>query len=1311
MRLWRQLPSDLCRHRAILRDRSLSDPQFVLFLVSTTAAFAGLSWLAGRRALARLLPRLLILTALVLVPLIFYRFNWQSYLPPKILVLHFLSRHALRRLSSLRPVAETHPQPGPHPPGRALPDLVPFFVAGRQHGRIGLAPHQLQRLFRVHAHVFHYARAIHFLRLCVNLSCVTQIAMSIFGMMQISRKIPEKYVFTHDQAVSTIGNVNFCSYYLDVVLPVAGALLIYNFMRYRRTWMFALIAAVEVVLYNYVFYEIGDFPRFIAGTLVAYLLLSAMEWIALSMADRSGQLSLPAFLTTKLYVYSLLFGFLHLFVIDSRGSHVGVLTCLVAMISTWAYFQGAFDLTRLFQRKEHFSGTPSEAKFNWRVSWTLISLLIGCVVVAGVVITVAGYGDSKLGNRWLTAAKDPIVNWMPQWFFYFSGYLFNIFAIGLLLVAVLIAWALVTWVFKQPGYAAASSRTPEEPGENRGRFSQTDRTIATAWAVSFGVALLVGAGLIYLTYQGNARVTELHLEQGYELNSTLPTGETVALPGWLDFWSSLEAIKSHGLFRGMALAALILGGLAALLFLAALVPMEYTPENLRRTTVLLLISAGLAVLCVLAMPLALAYRLAFAVLLVSFYLILYNAVRHVSLRRVEESTTSHWLGMTALNTLLPMLLLVIALGFHHPTILNIWRGKLKDFSSTDLNTILFRFEIWKKTSRMIFDCDAAGVTDFANNNFLFGIGAGNFKVIELWFTALPENRVLGKEVLARDPHSYYFLVASEAGVFGVIAMFWLFLVIGWTMIRYLQWSSRQVQRVRLAPEHKRMPRVIHQYSLLFYLMWGFFGAFMATVAHCAFEFNWTQPASATLIYFTAAAALGLSQASWRKEREAIVFESARQQYLKESPYTDAQQRAAAAMEKGDPFDAFAARMAPRAGLASLVALLLVVALFHTGARHFMGENYLKWGMIFQETDTDGNPNDGLMLRYYTDMFRSFRRAIELWPQQMEIFYILGRYHIDIAHDIESMIRIQDSTQQAQRVNWARLAGLDVTVEGLERSMEKYLLEGARTHFVDIYMNPNYKWAHNNQGVTMDMLGRLTRDPNSLAFEVARQAYERALIIDTEQIYALFNLGLGYMRRARSTGNTDDWQKAIDLLERASLVDPSKPETFSELASAYANTGQYAKAQETLLRWGQWARENVAKRPRDVLSWSNADILLRIAKLELQSGRYRLASQYLDMLEKIAPGDPEVGELRAEVVYLLGDYGRAKGLLEERVKKNPTAELHYRLATCLVKLEDYFEASLSLQRAFSANPALKQQFRTDPNFDAVREKPEFKRLLE
>lgn len=1297
-----------------LREAGATDPSFLFYVLGTVLGFTGFSYLAGRRALERLLPRLLILTALVLVPLLFYRYNWQSYLPPKMLALHFLTALLLavflisgrwrRRVRNplFLPLALLF-----------LAWVVSSLRATNMAESVALLKNYAV-YFTFALLCFHYARSIHFIRLAINLSCITQIAMSIFGMMQISRKIPTQYVFTWDQAVSTIGNVNFCSYYLDVVLPIAAAMLIYNFMRHRYTALYAGIAVVEVVAFNYLFYQMSEFWPFVAAAVLFYALLTAMQWAGMALWEGREPHSLSAFLSTKLYIYSLLFGFLHLFVIDSRGSHVGVLTCMVAMLASWAYFQGAFDLTRLFQRKERFAANPADTSLNRRVNLSLMGIIVGCVLIAGIVIGVASKMDDEWGNRWLSA-NDAIVGWMPVWFYYFSPHLFNIFAVGLLLAAVLGAWALVTWFYKQPGYALSE---PSHAGEGEKGPLQAeqreaaDRTLAHAWAAVFALTLLVGVGLIYLTYQGNAWVTELHIEEGYPLGATLESGERVALPAWLDFWSSLQHMKEHGRLAawtpmpnpGSPLGALLLGLAASVLFLVALWPWAYTPGNLRRTSLLLVCSGALAGATVLLAPLALAYRLAFFVVLGSFYLILFNAVRHVSLRRVDQSSTTHWLGMTALNTLLPMILLAVALSFHHPTILNIWRGKLKEYTSTDLNTILFRFEIWKKSSRMIFDCDAAGVADFANNNFLFGIGAGNFKVVELWFTALPENRVLGKEVLARDPHSYYFLVASEAGLFGVIAMFWLFLVIGWIMVKFLWWSSRQVQRTRLVPEHKRNPRVVHQYSLLFYIMWGFFGGFMATVAHCAFEFNWTQPASATMIYFVAAGGLGLAQAVWRKEREATVFESGRRQvYLRESPYTDAEVAQARDEERADPVEAAQRRFSPQAAAGAFGALLVLVLVFHTGARHFMGENYLKWGMIFQEQDHyDGNSNVQPNLRTVSEMFKAFRRAYSLWPQQMEIFYILGRYHIDLAHDIDYLLNLPDPAQRERLLSVARQLGLHASSQG----MKDYLVEGARIHFVDLYMNPNYKWAHNNLGVTMDMLGRSTGNPDALPFEVARQAYQKALVIDTEQIYALFNLGLGYSRRG-------EYEKAIEMLERASQVDPKKPETFNELARCYANIGQFEKAQETLLRWGDWAR-GAAQDPvlsAEILVPPNLEIFLKLAQVEMGRRNYREALDYLNLADRLAKDQPEAQKLRAEVLFELGRYGQALEIFKQLIERQPTGDLYYRKGTCEAKLERFFDAQLSLRQAFSMMPVLRQQFQHDRHFESVRERPEFQQLMQ
>ena len=153
---------------------------------------------------------------------------------------------------------------------------------------------------------------------------------------------------------------------------------------------------------------------------------------------------------------------------------------------------------------------------------------------------------------------------------------------------------------------------------------------------------------------------------------------------------------------------------------------------------------------------------------------------------------------------------------------------------------------------------------------------------------------------------------------------------------------------------------------------------------------------------------------------------------------------------------------------------------------------------------------------------------------MEIFYILGRYYIDIAMMAGSLKGQEPVLVQA---------GLMKPGQTIEEFYKQMIDEGVVTLQTDLYMNPNYKWAHNNLGVLYDRL----RD-----FPRSREAYRRVLAIDQEQIYAHYNLGLGHLMEGRL-------QEAIDEFQLALVVDPSRTELYRFLARAFVNSKDYTRA--------------------------------------------------------------------------------------------------------------------------------------------------------
>ena len=210
----------------------------------------------------------------------------------------------------------------------------------------------------------------------------------------------------------------------------------------------------------------------------------------------------------------------------------------------------------------------------------------------------------------------------------------------------------------------------------------------------------------------------------------------------------------------------------------------------------------------------------------------------------------------------------------------------------------------------------------------------------------------------------------------------------------------------------------------------------------------------------------------------------------------------------------------------------------------IGEGYLKRGMDLKEANN------------FSACFDSFDRAMKLYPYQMEIYYILGRYYIDALVMMDTAIGYGDKgAEELKKI-------------GLNMADRQQLNDrGIVCLQTDLFLNPNYKWAHNNLGVLYDRYSypqKLAaefskyfpvdpKDPNYARVETAaRNTYYRVLAIDSEQVYAHYNLGLGYMNEAK-------YDISASELEKAQVSDPSKIDTYRFLARCFIEKGDISRA--------------------------------------------------------------------------------------------------------------------------------------------------------
>ncbi|MCA9428841.1 MAG: hypothetical protein KC994_27430, partial [Candidatus Omnitrophica bacterium] len=171
---------------------------------------------------------------------------------------------------------------------------------------------------------------------------------------------------------------------------------------------------------------------------------------------------------------------------------------------------------------------------------------------------------------------------------------------------------------------------------------------------------------------------------------------------------------------------------------------------------------------------------------------------------------------------------------------------------------------------------------------------------------------------------------------------------------------------------------------------------------------------------------------------------------------------------------------------------------------------------------------------YKLVFNSMEKASEVYPQQMETNYILGRYCIDAVGILYEPWMIRTRTdrydEKVREENEERIAEIEKQYGLNVEDLIHYAQLGIDVHKRDIYMNPHYKWAHNNMGVLCDKmamiqadLAAVTTDPEekrehqAQAAELeaeSRECYAKALEIDDLQVYALFNLGISAYTKDR-----------------------------------------------------------------------------------------------------------------------------------------------------------------------------------------------------
>ena len=611
-----------------------------------------------------------------------------------------------------------------------------------------------------------------------------------------------------------------------------------------------------------------------------------------------------------------------------------------------------------------------------------------------------------------------------------------------------------------------------------------------------------------------------------------------------------------------------------------------------------------------------------------------------------------------------------------------WADVDGDYQPDGVPPMIFRLECMRASIFKTYD------------NIFTGIGPGNFKIIHPGYESQLERKLLGKETLARKAHNDFLQHSAEFGIFGLFAYFWLWLTALWCGFRslpILDW-----ERADPAPVGpKNQPFSFDDRRFLFYFQVGAITGIIIALVSCNFGHTFVLPAGVILFYFIAGSS-GLvyswicgEQLTRRKEINVSGFHYAAIPTYIRWP-----------------------------------VLLVGVLLFTpTLVRQFTGESHLRIGMNYQ-----GHGR-------YGEMFDHFNKAMKVWPYQMETFYILGRFCIDAFQQIELTRKACEDEalkyatehtltpeQQAQLnalVDQKTEEVLSMNYGLHEKDKSAIVDMGVKCLQIDVFLNPIYKWAHNNLGVLYDKKG---------AFEFAKRAYNRVLEIDYEQVYAHYNNGLGYLREAQ-------YDRAKKSFEAAYVSNPENPEVLQYLGCCYLQLGDYESAKSALdhFTYKRWDEKGEPWTPdpdlrRSLAAWyaeigsylegakkydQAADALVRAVStglddftpeqwrtvLEHLALNYYQLRKYDDALrvfrQMLARHDKDNTARRyvAQILSIQGKYEEALAEMQRVTQDEPNDGLAwFNCASLKVPLEKYDNASIiaDLKAAYERNPEVTRE---------------------
>jgi hypothetical protein len=1220
-----------------------------------------------------LIVRLCLLQAMMVIPLIFYVNTKEHYWTSKHTTMLFMGFLAICSWLAVRGWVPRFRTP------YAWPIALIFLGACLSMFRAVNIAEGMGDLFGIFGaaaftflavQVFSTSKRIHLLALI--LATVGGI-MSLYGLAQAYLLLPTDIVYALDTRapVSTVGNKNYASYLLDLTIPLTVALAVC-----RRSPLQTLYCLMLYFICRWEFVLCDTRGGTISLT-VGILVTTAM--VAIYHGQRFRLLLYLILLEPMMwasvntasldYQDNQRWGKMLSFGVEKRAiskaladSVTGEASGLRSYINSW------FTVGN-----EHFLG----------VDYRMAAIVFGMALAVGVFWWLV----TRLSDWRIHLASAAVLAFLPYWFVTFGTMPGNVPATRAAQIVVEgVRGADISnkeiAVQAMQEYAAPLAKAA---GPYNQLFLSKHRDVAAEFSLSLfmclatfllfrwydreegwlpGFAAVGAMGIWFLIY--------LALRSGQNPVALLIAGLFTPLD---HAWPiELQHITQHHwllgfIFSPFAWAVFSLGGISTAIAAVQFIPATRPPEeaeDLRRRSVYW----GKVLACVLAV------------------VVVFGAALHPRTRRVAHAISEHT------NEGLVRAIFYGAHAFFNTQ--GEFKGEAPD------NPVGFRLEIYQGTLRKMLD------------NPILGVGPGNFKIVNphpKYETSL-ERRILGKEVLGRHPHNDFMEAATDRGGIALLGLVWIFGIVGLVLFR--------------AMKILRAPRDGTD-LFLNTISWGVLWAMTSILVHAQFEMPLLQPSST----YPAWLLFGVAYQIWRIHRRRLLAVSL------DSPLLLASESSAQLAERvlgggGQQTSRNAAlyelppvSARPEWGMKAVpawiswpaIAVIVPIVMGSVLIRQFSGEMWLRWGMIFSESGVER----------YDYVFDCMEKSEDIYPQEMETNYILGRYCIDATAKVFKAWQVEHRpdlfTPQEREANKKDIEEIEKTYHLQVDKVIDYAKLGIRVHKRDVFMNPNYKWAHNNMGVLYDKLNQVyetlaseTKDTKKKAeyaklgrnCELAsRNCYSTALEIDDLQVYALYNLGHGALREEKVG-------LARKYFERTLLSDPNRQDVNFFIAKTRFAMSDFMggiEAIENLYKWSDKRKSNQveAYQKREI-----EQILQQVARAAIKNASpetaYRaskvLAERYnrCNYLPIMAHAAANLGQA-TEALDIAGEALAKCG-------KKVSAEVVFAQAKayCLIGNATGAAGAFTTLMKSEVGAAFRDEIKKDPAFDLLRATPVYEPLM-